>query len=315
MKAVVVNEPGSPSVLKYKDVPTPQIKPNWSLVEVKAFGINHSEIFTRQGMSPSVKFPIILGIECVGTIIKSTDKKLKKGQKVMSFMGEMGRDFDGSYAEYVLLPNNQIYPVDTKLSWSDLAAIPETFYTAYGALNGLQLKDNDRLLIRAGTSGVGVASAKLAKAMNDVFISSTTRNPKKSILLKKIGVDEVILDKNGILQTSSKFDKILDLMGPKTVPDSLKLLNEFGIVSSTGQLGGIWNLNKFDPIMDIPNNCYLTSFYSGKVNKKLLQELLNFIEKKKIDVTPIKIFKLNEVNLAHEFLESKHSFGKVVVVN
>lgn len=105
MKAIVIHEPGGPEQLKYEDVPKPAVKPGWSLVKVKAFGINHSEVFTRQGLSPSVHFPRILGIECVGEIVESTDQKLSVGQKVVSLMGEMGRDFDGSYAEYVLLPN------------------------------------------------------------------------------------------------------------------------------------------------------------------------------------------------------------------
>lgn len=106
MKAVVVYEAGGVDKLIYEDVPTPAVKPGWSLVKVKGFGINRSEIFTRNGYSESVKFPRILGIECVGVIEKSTDvKRLPPGTKVVSVMGEMGRDFDGSYAEYVLLPN------------------------------------------------------------------------------------------------------------------------------------------------------------------------------------------------------------------
>lgn len=128
MKAVVITEPGGPEKLIYQDVPTPTIRPGWSLVTVKGFGINHSEIFTRQGLSPSVKFPRILGIECVGLIEQTTDpERLPVGQKVISIMGEMGRAFDGSYAEKVLLPNTQIYPVTTDLDWATLATIPETY--------------------------------------------------------------------------------------------------------------------------------------------------------------------------------------------
>lgn len=116
MKAVVIKEAGGPEKLVYQEVPTPKVKPGWSLVKVKGFGINHSEIFTRQGLSPSVKFPRILGIECVGIITETSDEnRLPVGQKVISIMGEMGRDFDGSYAEYVLLPNDQIYPITTNL--------------------------------------------------------------------------------------------------------------------------------------------------------------------------------------------------------
>lgn len=101
VKAIVIKESGGPEKLIYQDVPRPQLKPGWSLVKVKGFGINHSEIFTRRGLSPTVKFPRILGIECVGEIAETTDPgKLPVNQKVVSIMGEMGRDFDGSYAEY-----------------------------------------------------------------------------------------------------------------------------------------------------------------------------------------------------------------------
>ncbi|MDO4649851.1 MAG: alcohol dehydrogenase catalytic domain-containing protein, partial [Eubacteriales bacterium] len=114
MRAIVVSKPGSPEVLELKERDIPACKEGWSLVKVKGFGINHSEIFTRQGLSPSVQFPRILGIECVGVIAETTDElRLPKGQCVVSIMGEMGRAFDGSYAEYVLLPNEQIYPVET----------------------------------------------------------------------------------------------------------------------------------------------------------------------------------------------------------
>lgn len=155
MKTIVVTHPGGPEVLEYRDVPTPEVKPGWSLVTIKGFGINHSEVFTRQGLSPSVKFPRILGIECVGVIEQTTDDdRLPVGQKVISIMGEMGRAFDGSYAEKVLLPNQQIYPVHTDLDWATLATLPETYYTAYGSMLNLQVKASDRILVRGGSSGV-----------------------------------------------------------------------------------------------------------------------------------------------------------------
>lgn len=158
MKAVVIYEPGGPEKLIYTEVPTPKVKPGWSLVEVKGCGINHSEIFTRQGLSPTVTFPRIPGIECVGIIAESTDpERLPKGHKVVSIMGEMGRDFDGGYAEYVLLPNEQIYPIESDLSWDILAAVPETWFTAFGSMLNLKIKGEDTVLVRGATSGVGIA--------------------------------------------------------------------------------------------------------------------------------------------------------------
>ena len=316
MHAVVVTQPGGPEVLTYCEVDKPVVKPGWSLIKVRGFGINHSEVFTRDGLSPTVHFPRILGIEVVGEIADSTlPEQLPVGQTVLSFMGEMGRDYDGSYAEYVLLPNDQIYPVQTTLTWAELAAIPETGYTAYGALLGLRLKAHDRLLIRGGTSGVGVTATKLAHAMAaDVTVTSTTRRVGKSDQLKAVGVDEVLVGGEDPLPETAHFDKILDLIGPKTVKDSLQHLKPNGIVSSTGELGGQWNLEDFEPIAAIPNNCYLTSFYSGDVDRQVLQALLDLIATKKVDMTPTRVFSLPEVAAAHRQIESIHGFGKLVVV-
>ena len=158
MKAVVVSKAGDSSVLKVTQIAKPQVKSGWSLVKIMGFGINRSEIFTRQGLSPSVTFPRILGIECVGVIEETTyEQRLPVGQKIISIMGEMGRDFDGSYAEYVHLPNEQIYPISTQLDWATLATIPETYYTAFGAYRNLKITSRDTVLVRAGASGVGTA--------------------------------------------------------------------------------------------------------------------------------------------------------------
>lgn len=317
MKAVVIHHAGGPEQLKLEVVPTPKVKKNWSLVKIKGFGINHSEIFTRNGLSPSVKFPRILGIECVGIISQTTDsKRLPVGQKVVSIMGEMGRNFDGSYAEYVLIPNDQIYPIKTNLAWSTLAAIPETYYTAYGSLLNLHIKSGQMLLVRGGSSGVGVAFTKLAKALfTEITVVGSTRQLKKTDQLIDIGYDDVIQDQAGTLMTGDSYDRVLELIGPTTIKDTFKHVNETGIVCSTGELGGQWYLSNFDPIMDIAANGYLTSFYSGNVDVQKLNNLLQLIEERNIDVKPSKIFSLDKLPQAHKFLESTESVGKVVVLN
>lgn len=300
----------------YKEVEKPALKPGWSLIKVKGFGINHSELFTRQGHSPSVEFPRILGIECVGTIEETTDEeRLPVGRKVISIMGEMGRAFDGSYAEYVLVPNTQIYLLDSELSWEKLAAIPETYYTAYGSFKNLQIKATDKVLVRGASSGVGIACLQLLKGKHPaIHVTGSTRSQGKGSKLRAIGFDQVIQEENGVLQTDDTFDKIVELIGPATLKNSFQHINENGIICSTGQLGGQWYLDTFDPIMDIKHNGYLTSFYSGVVDQTKLTDLFKFVEQYKIMVQPDKIFKLSDVPEAHRYLESSHSFGKVVVL-
>ena len=317
MKAIVISEAGGPEKLQYTDVPTPQVKPGWSLVQVKGFGINHSEIFTRKGLSPDVQFPRILGIECVGIITQTTDNtRLPVGQKVISIMGEMGRQFDGSYAEYVLLPNEQIYPVTTNLDWATLATLPETYYTAYGSLLNLRIQSGDKVLVRGGTSGVGTAFVNLVKAKDpQIHIAGTTRSHDKEQLLIQSGYDEVILDQDGKLQSTEEFDRVLELIGPATIQDTFQHVHEGGIVCSTGQLGNQWYLEHFDPIMDIAANGYLTSFYSGNVNQQKIDDLLRYVEQYDVQVKPEKIYSLSEVPEAHRYLASHNSLGKVIVLN
>ena len=317
MKAIVISEAGGPEKLQYTDVPTPQVKPGGSLVQVKGFGINHSEIFTRKGLSPDVQFPRILGIECVGIITQTTDNtRLPVGQKVISIMGEMGRQFDGSYAEYVLLPNEQIYPVTTNLDWATLATLPETYYTAYGSLLNLRIQSGDKVLVRGGTSGVGTAFVNLVKAKDpQIHIAGTTRSHDKEQLLIQSGYDEVILDQDGKLQTTEEFDRVLELIGPATIQDTFQHVYEGGIVCSTGQLGNQWYLEHFDPIMDIAANGYLTSFYSGNVNQRKIDDLLRYVEQYDVQVKPEKIYSLSEVPEAHRYLASHNSLGKVIVLN
>lgn len=202
MRAVVVYEPGGPEVLRLERRPVPPVREGWSLVRVRARGLNHSEVFTRKGLSPSVKFPRVLGIECVGEVASTTDpSRLPIGEKVISIMGEMGRDFDGSYADYVLLPNDQIHPVESGLPWEALAAIPETCYTAYGSMLNMRLTSGQSILVRGATSGVGIAFARLARAMvPGVCLLGSTRSMAREDLLIRNGFDEAVLDLDGSLQ-------------------------------------------------------------------------------------------------------------------
>ena len=316
MKAIVIHEPGGPDKLIYQDVPTPQVKEGWSLVKVKGFSINHSEIFTREGKSPSVQFPRILGIECVGEVAESSTPALQAGQKVVSIMGEMGRAFDGSYAEYVLLPNAQIYPIDSDRDWATLAAIPETYYTAFGSLQQLRIAPDDRVLVRAAASGVGVAFALLLKArLPHITLHGTCRKLEKAERLRAVGFDAVIADSNGVLKTDERYDKILELVGPATLRDSLAHINEGGIVCQTGQLGNQWYLNDFDPIVELKHNSYLTTFHSALVSGERMAALFRDIDAYNVPVPIERRYTLEQVPDAHRFLQSAGSFGKVVVVN
>ena len=314
MKAVVVSSPGGPEVLEVVERQKPILKAGWTFVKIQGFGINHSEIFTRQGLSTSVQFPRVLGIECVGLVEETTRPDLKFGQQIISIMGEMGRAFDGGYAEYTLLPNEQIYPIKTELDLESLIALPETYYTAFGSFLNLKIEEKDCVLVRGATSGVGIAFARLLKGkFPEIHLVGTSRNLAKEDQLKAVGFDQVILEKDGVLQSEESFTKILDLVGPRHIKDSIHHLSEGGIICSCGQLGGQWTLADFDPIVELSKNVYLTTFYSGNVSNEKLQELIDFVELYQVDVRPEKVYRLEEIQEAHTYLESSQSFGKVIV--
>ena len=121
MRAAVIEESGGPEALKLQERPIPKPEPGWVLIRVKAFGINRSELFTRQGHSPSVRFPRILGIEAVGQVAEAPGGEFPKGQTVATAMGGMGRQFDGSYAEYTCVPASQVQALETKLDYCNIA--------------------------------------------------------------------------------------------------------------------------------------------------------------------------------------------------
>lgn len=316
MKAVVVYKPGGPEQLVYTDVPRPALKAGWSLVRVRAFGVNHSEIFTRQGLSPSVSFPRILGIECVGTVEETTDAvRLPAGQRVVSLMGEMGRAFDGGYAECVLLPNEQIYPVQSELPWEILAAIPETYYTAFGSLKNLRIEDGYTVLVRGGASGVGIAFLRLMRAQfPHMYIVGSTRRAEQRTRMLAAGYSDVVIEEDGILRTDERYDRILELVGPAVMKDSMKHLVRGGILCNTGLLGGKWDLEGFEPIGDLAEDAYLTSFYSGNVREEHLSELFAYIRQYKVPVRPERVFTLSDTAEAHRWLEGRDGFGKAVVL-
>lgn len=321
MKAVVLEKACTAEELSVQDVPIPTAKPGWVLVKIKAFGINRSEIFTRQGDSPSVKLPRIIGIECVGEIVDPSDSSFEKGQRVVSLMGGLGRDFDGSYAEYTLIPSIQVYPVNYEMDWVKLAAIPEMYYTAYASLfDVLMLKSEDTLLIRGGTSSVGLAALQLAKSIG-VTVITTTRNKNKVDKLKQYGSDYVLLDHGDVQKDLQKIypqgvNKLLELVGTVTLKDSLGMLAEKGILCMTGILGGEWVLNQFEPMVDIPSGSYLTQFDSGQnFKKELLTELFRHINNYQIEVPIARVYTLEEISKAHQLMESNRADGKIVVVN
>ncbi|SIN69475.1 zinc-binding alcohol dehydrogenase family protein [Algoriphagus halophilus] len=320
MKAAITTKAGSPEVIEIKEVSTPQVKLGWVLIKVKAFGLNRSELFTRRGDSPGVEFPRIQGIECVGVVEEDPSNTFEKGQQVAAIMGGMGRFFDGGYAEYTLAPIEIIFPFTSSLDWGTLGAIPEMFQTVSGSLHqALEIQKGETLLIRGGTSSIGMLACQLAKGKG-LTVLSTTRNSEKRQALLDNGVDHVILD-DGIVKYQVRkiyprgVDKVLELIGTRTLKDSLKCIAPKGMVCMTGILGNEWTMKEFTPMGDIPSLGRLTVYMgeSNNLSKNLLQEFINDVERGTIQLRIDRMFQLDEVVKAHQYMEENKAKGKLVV--
>jgi NADPH:quinone reductase-like Zn-dependent oxidoreductase len=320
MKAAITTQPGNPDVIKLQEAPLPSVKAGWVLIQVKAFGLNRSELFTRQGHSPNVIFPRIQGIECVGIVKEDPSQTYRPGQQVAAIMGGMGRDFDGSYAEYTLVPKEIVFPFTSTLPWKIVGAIPEMFQTVSGSLNeALEVKKGDVVLIRGGTSSIGMLACQLAKYMGATVIS-TTRNEDKAAHLKANGTDHIIIDDGTVRDKVRNLypngvHKVLELIGTRTLKDSLQCIAPKGIVCMTGILGNEWTMEKFSPMGDIPSLGKLTVYMGEAANlrKESLQEFIQVIEKGIIKLNIDKVFNLDQIVEAHEYMESNQAKGKVIV--
>jgi NADPH:quinone reductase-like Zn-dependent oxidoreductase len=262
----------------------------------------------------------VLGIECVATLAESTDPGLPAGKTVAVVMGELGREFDGGYAEYALVPNSLLMPITTTLPWDVLAALPETYLTAQGALDTLGA--GRRLLIRGGTSSVGMAAASIAAA-HGVETAATTRRADKVDALSAAGVDHVLLDTGGSLAASMCAiwpdgpDNVLDLVGTSTAVDSLRLVRRGGTVCVSGSLSG-WVIPNLEPIAMIPSGTKLTAFHSdnlkGSAGTAVLQRIIDEVEAGVYRPNIDRVFALDEIVAAHRHMENNQATGKLVVL-
>jgi NADPH2:quinone reductase len=323
MRAIKLSGPGGLDTLVPTEVPTPEVRPGWVRIKIKAFGVNESEVTSRKGQSSAdFAFPRILGIEGVGVVDAAPEGSgLQPGQQVATMMGGMGRAFDGSYAAYTLVPQAQAIPFHTDLPWEIVGALPEMFQTAYGSLaTGLDLKAGQRLLIRGGTSTVGLSAATLAKNMGATVLA-TTRNPRHLQALRDHGVDQPILDDGHVAETvrdayPDGIDAALELVGGPALSDTLRSLRVHGTACFTGALSGDWT-SPIEPFRAIPKGVRLTT-YGGDASDlppAVFQQQLDDLAAGRLKAPIAKVYHgLEQVPDAQAGLEAGTRPGKHVVL-
>lgn len=292
MRAVGAERPDGPDGLVVREVPRPEPRPGWALVRVEAFGLNRSEYKTLKGYAgDAVRFPRILGIELVGVVeaVDGDTAAVAPGTTVAALMGEMGRAFDGGYAEYALVPEHQLIALDTTLSWEVLGALPETYVTAAGSLEQLGLEERKTLLLRGATSSVGLACLELARTRG-VRVIATTRSKAKRQRLTELGAADVVLEGDGFLARARAAllkvgaDGAIDLIGGPSVLETLRLLRPGATACNSGSLSDTWVIPDFQPIAMIPSGRKLTAFHSNdahdaSVGGPLLRAVVEQVER------------------------------------
>src|SRR5262245_27542933 len=323
MKAMVITEFGGPEVLSIKELPDPVPAEDEVLINVNAFGINHAETHMRKGEWP--ESTPVSGIEAVGTVANDPSGRLAEGTRVVALMGGMGRTRNGSYAEYVAAPASNVAEIETSLSWTDLAAVPETYATAWSALHkNLELQPGHSILVRGATSALGQAAVNIAHDLGATVVA-TTRRDDRAELLRSLGADEVVIE-DGVIADAVRelapggVDRVLDLVGNSVLRDSLAATAVNGRVCQAGFLGGLGPVEEFMPVMDMPSGVQLSffgSFEFGTDGHPLsavpLQSIVKKVEVGDYKAAPSRVFSFEEISEAHRLMESGEARGKLVV--
>ena len=323
MRAIVITQPGGPEVLQIQEVPDPVPGDGEVLIRVRALGVNHAETHMRKGEWPQAA--PVSGIEAAGTVVHDPAGALAEGTSVVAIMGGLGRTRNGSYAEYAAAPSANVAPIETSLGWAELAAIPESYATAWLTLHGnLELEAGQTLLVRGATSALGQAAVNIASDLGARVIA-TTRREDRAGLLRSLGADGVVIETGSIAGAVRKLvprgvDRVLDLVGNSVLRDSLQAARASGRVCQAGFLGGLGPVADFLPIADMPSGVQFSIFGSFEIGTEAypisaipFQEIVAKAEAGLYQAKPARVFAFDEIADAHQVMEAGEAAGKLVV--
>lgn len=327
MKAYVIETAGGPEVLQLSDIEARVPNADEVRIRVRAFGLNRAEVYRRSGRMGPISGQVVPGIEAVGEVLDDPSGTFRAGQRVATAMGGMQFSRPGSYAEEVTVLRSSIIDLDgTTLSWEELASLPQSYLTVWGALGRLiDTTPGLTLLVRGASAAVGQASVAYAKARG-LTVLATTRSPANAARLKAIGADAVIIDNGSISEQVNAaapqgVDVAFEVVGAATVLDTVKTLNPFGTAVVVGLLSGKPELEKLDLASDLPNAVRLAFFSSamlGSAALPLADAPLRWIaERQARGATAslrVQTFDFDDVPRAHRVMESNTAQGKLVVL-
>jgi len=323
VKAILRKAFGGPEVLMVAEHPAPEPTMGHVLIEVKAFGLNHAELYMRAGTWAEAA--PVSGIECVGVVRACPGGEYKVGQKVVALMGGMGRSINGSYAELTSVPVTNVVPIESPLEWEELAAIPESYATAWACLHGnLGMTAGQTLMIRGATSALGQAALNIA-VQADIRVVATTRQRDRFAVLKQLGAEHVLLEGAGLSRHVRELrkdgvDAVLELVGNSTLLDSLAAVRRDGRLCLAGFLGGLSPMEAFNPLLQMPSRVHFSffgSFVFGTPAFPLtdvpMQTIVERVGVGQYRAKPARVFGFEEIEEAHRLMESGKANGKLVV--
>jgi NADPH2:quinone reductase len=314
MKAIVVESFGEPDVLQYRDVETPQAGPDSVLIKVEAAAVNFADVMMRSGAYPGGPAPgFIPGLEVAGTIVAGDNV----GQRVAALT------WNGGYAEYAVADKSMVFPVPEGMSTHDAAGLLVTNLTAYFALWMADLKPDERVLIHAAAGGVGTAAVQLAREMG-AEIFGTASSEEKLARVKQLGAEHTInyaktdfVEEVRRLTGGEGVDIVLDMVGGDVFDRSLDLLRTLGRMIVYGAASG--EVRAVNPGALMVNNTSVHGLYLGglvsdpELLKMAMDDVGEYIRRGKLKIIVGRQFPLEQAAEAHRYIQSRESFGKILL--
>jgi NADPH:quinone reductase-like Zn-dependent oxidoreductase len=338
MKAAIIHEFGGPEVLRYKDVPDPQLRKDQVLIRVRACALNHLDVWVRKGL-PGVKLPHILGSDIAGEIVEVGEyiTGFQPGQRVLvapmhfcnhceecvagrqnlcSEFTVLGNAVDGGNCELIAVPAVNVIAIPDSLGFNDAASVPLVFLTAFHMLTGrASIRPGNTVLVLGANSGVGIAAIQIAKLFNATVIA-TAGDDRKTQKARELGADYVINhyqqkigDEARRITSKAGVDIVIEHVGAATWNESMKALKPGGTLVTCGATSG--PQASFDLRFLFARHLALLGSYMGTMGE--LHEVLKLVFSGKLRPVVDSTFPMRDIRAAHEYLEQSRMFGKVVL--